>query len=309
MPPEFDLDRHSNGRENRPPLEIENIPSEILTYPQWVLWRYVDRGPGKKPDKQPVNPKTLGNAGVHWTNTWGSFEQTLATYIQHQERGIAGIGFVLTLGDPFVGIDMDACVKDGTISEGTQEVMDKMASYTELSPSLRGLRILASCPEYTQNMRTFGLEVYSHKRFLTVTGHHVEGTPATIASLEKEVIATLAAPSLPPPGARDAGAARHTAVPADGMTLWTRIFEHDQYGAQHWQRFHGDMSFDRGDHSLAVIRLLNCLARWTQGDAGKMREMVLLSPLSNDKWFSKRGTGDWLDHQIADAIAYVQGGK
>lgn len=30
----------------------------------------------------------------------------------------------------------------------------------------------------------------------------------------------------------------------------------------------GDTSLDRGDHSLTVIRLLNCLARWTGGDAG-----------------------------------------
>lgn len=89
------------------------------------------------------------------------------------------------------------------------------------------------------------------------------------------------------------------------MQLWTRIFEHDRYGAQHSQRFNGDMSLDGNDHSLTVLRLLNTLARWTQGDAARMRSMMLRSPLVNDKWFSKRGDADWLDRQIADAIRYT----
>ena len=49
---------------------------------------------------------------------------------------------------------------------------------------------------------------------------------------------------------------------------------------------------------FTVIRLLNCLARWTQCDPTRMRRMMLLSPLANDKWFEKRGGGDWLDYQI-----------
>jgi primase-polymerase (primpol)-like protein len=93
------------------------------------------------------------------------------------------------------------------------------------------------------------------------------------------------------------------------MQLWERIFEHDRYGAQHFKRFQGDLSFDGGDHSLGVLRLVNTLARWTGGDPAKMRAMMLLSPLANDKWFSKRGKQDWLDYQIANAISYVQGKK
>ena len=78
---------------------------------------------------------------------------------------------------------------------------------------------------------------------------------------------------------------------------------------EHERRFQGDLSLDRNDHSLAVIRLLNCLARWTDADPIRMRNLMLLSPLANDKWFSRRGQGDWLDHQIADAIRHVRGRK
>ena len=57
--------------------------------------------------------------------------------------------------------------------------------------------------------------------------------------------------------------------PVDAQALWERIFAHDRYGAQHVRRFQGDVSLDGGDHLLTVIRLLNCLARWTHGDAAK----------------------------------------
>jgi primase-polymerase (primpol)-like protein len=87
--------------------------------------------------------------------------------------------------------------------------------------------------------------------------------------------------------------------------LWERIFRYDKYGAQHQQRFNGSTALDREDHSLSVVRLLNALARWTDGDAARMRQMMLMSPLANEKWFSKRGATDWLDYQIADAIIHT----
>lgn len=293
----------------RPVFYPERLPSELFEYAQWVCWRYVDRGPDRKPDKQPVNPHTLGNAGVHWTNTWSSFDQAFSVYTVHQGEGIAGLGFVLTRHDPFVGIDVDDCVEDGEIVESAQELMQRLVSYTEFSPSTRGLRILISCPDYPQNVRTAHLEVYSHSRFLTLTGHHVVGSPTTIASVQKEEIAALTPPPVSAPVEKVSDESARMSATVDNRALWTRIFEHDQYGAQHLRRFQGDTSLDHNNHSFTVIRLLNAIARWTQGDAVKMREMMLLSPLANDKWFSKRGKGDWLDHQIADAIAFVKRGK
>jgi hypothetical protein len=43
---------------------------------------------GKKPDKQPVNPRTLANAGVHWANTWTSFDEAYATYLRHFDKTV-----------------------------------------------------------------------------------------------------------------------------------------------------------------------------------------------------------------------------
>lgn len=152
------------------PVEHGNLPPELFSYAQWVCWRYVVSGPKRKPDKQPVNPRTLGNAGVQWENTWSSFEQAYAMYLEHS---LAGIGFVLTPDDPFVGVDLDTCVVDGEISTSAQAVVHQLRTYTEVSPSGTGLRVLVQCGEYHENRRTPQIEIYAHSRFLTLTGHHV----------------------------------------------------------------------------------------------------------------------------------------
>jgi hypothetical protein len=90
----------------------KRIPHELLDCPQWVCWRYVDRGEGRKPDKQPVNPRNMANAGIHWANTWAPFEVAYEVYTQHGHRRVHGIGFVLTPKDPYVAIDLDACIQE-----------------------------------------------------------------------------------------------------------------------------------------------------------------------------------------------------
>ena len=94
-------------------VQPEKIPLELRRYAQWVCWRYVERGEGKKPDKQPVNPHNLHNAGVHWPNTWTNFEHANMTYLAYRGRDLRGIGFVLTEKDPFVAVDLDHCLSAG----------------------------------------------------------------------------------------------------------------------------------------------------------------------------------------------------
>lgn len=295
----------SSGYEPLAKVQKEQIPQELLLYPQWVCWQYVARGAGRKPTKQPVNPRTLHNAGVNWPNTWTSFEQAYTAYLQHS---LSGIGFVLTPHDPFVGLDIDQCVQEGVPSPQAQVIVNHLQSYTECSPSGSGLRILVACSTFERNIRQPTLEVYAHSRFLTLTGYHLPDTPPTINTVDREQLQAL----LPQPEERSPSPAiSPVSSPSvlDNQTLWERIFHDDAYGAHHLRRFGGDMSLDRGDHSLTVLRLLNSLARWTGADAARMREMMLMSPLVNDKWFSKRGPRDWLDYQIEDAIRYISRGR
>lgn len=281
------------------------IPQELHAYPQWVCWKYVGRGPDKKPDKRPVNPRTLRNAGVHWSNTWTTFDHAYNVYLARAGQGVNGIGFVLTSDDPFVAIDLDNCVQGDDIEPEAAEAVQQLASYSEVSPSGAGLRILVACAGFGENVRRPQIEVYSHSRFVTLTGQRLPESPGQIMQVDSQQLQAL----LPAEQNHNSVVARPTTPGYEpsvaGNDRWALIFAKDRYGEAHRRRFLGDTSLDGGDHSLTVIRLLNCLARWTKGDAVQMRAMLLASPLANDKWTSQRGKGDWLDYQIADAIRYV----
>jgi len=142
-----------------------------------------------------------------------------------------------------------------------------------------------------------------------MTGNRLSGSPGQITPVDSQQLQVL----LPDQQNHTFSAARPTTTgympSVAGEDRWALIFAKDRYGDAHRRRFLGDTSLDDGDHSLTVIRLLNCLARWTRGDAAQMRAMLLESPLANEKWLEKRGSSDWLDYQIADAIAFVNRGR
>ena len=299
-----------NPAQSEQVIRHETIPVELKRYPQWVCWRYVDRGPDRKPDKRPINPHNLHNAGVSWPNTWSNFEHTYMVYLMYRTQmapvGIAGIGFVLTADDPFVGLDLDACLDQGQLLSWAQPLIEQVPSYTEVSPSGTGLRVLVTSPDFQQNGRRDDLEIYSHDRFLTLTGNHLAGTPDDIRSCTAVQLTALIPEGVHGPTVQPTLPAEAPSHNVGDAELWGRIFAYDRFGDQHRRRFLGDTSLDGGDHSLTVIRLLNCLARWTRGDATKMRTMMNMSPLANEKWWSKRGHTDWLGHAIEDAVTFTR---
>src|SRR5690606_26598965 len=105
-----------------------------------------------------------------WPNTWSTFQHALTTHWMYRERGIAGIGFVLTADDPFVGVDLDNCLQGDCITLAAHQIVMQLGSYTEVSPSGQGLRLLVKNAEFGRNVRGNDLEVYAHSRFLTLTG-------------------------------------------------------------------------------------------------------------------------------------------
>ena len=85
----------------------------------------------------------------------------------------AGIGFVFSSADPYTGIDLDNCVDgDGEIALWALEIVRYFDSYTELSATGTGLHVIVRGE--VPNRRNGDVEVYSSKRFFTVTGHVVE---------------------------------------------------------------------------------------------------------------------------------------
>jgi len=280
------------------------IPRELWNYKQFVCWKFVDRG-AAKPDKVPVNPRTLGNAGTSWPNTWADIYTAVAAYSAHEY--LSGIGFVLTPNDPVVMVDLDNCITaDGTLTPFAQNVVDTSNTYTEVSPSGNGLRLFVHCRQQPDSVKRPEIEIYSRDRFATLTGNVLHDRPVTrFDSLDWFVAKFVPGMETKRPTAF-LSSADYAPPPTDDVELWQRIFKSNSLAQS---LYNGDLSQVRGngDPSRAVILLLNSLALWTKGDASRMERMIKQSRLDQAKWDSNRRGQTWLDGRISDAINYMAG--
>lgn len=163
------------------------IPPELKALPQWVVWV-----PGTK---APHDAKTHGAAKVNEPLTWATYERAEKCWRDNPKR-YAGIGFVFTAEDPFCGLDLDDCLSpEGVPYDRAWKLMERMASYTEISPSGRGVKIIVratkpvtDCAKRVKwsDAEAGDLEVYDRSRYFTITGR---GWPAlgTIADRQREL--------------------------------------------------------------------------------------------------------------------------
>ena len=115
--------------------QIKNIPSELKDCPQWVAWKLVPKS-NKKSDKIPINPETGKYDSATDPSIYRSFDEALKLSEKY-----SGVGFCFTENDPFSGVDLDDCLKNGTLLDNPQKVFSKLNSYCEISPSGKGVKI------------------------------------------------------------------------------------------------------------------------------------------------------------------------
>ena len=171
---------------NNTKVTLKNIPEELIEFDQWVAWKAIHTE--NKIKKIPINPKTGLTAKVNDPDTWTSYEDAVNCL---ENGGVDGIGFVFTKNDPFVGIDFDKCFVDETISETTEALIHQIGSYTEISPSGKGLHTIIKGQLPEGGIREGKLEIYDTGRFFTVTGNHLPDTPSEIMDCSGKVDALL----------------------------------------------------------------------------------------------------------------------
>ena len=101
-----------------------NIPSELKAQKSWV--GYVTKPNGDRIDKIPMNVLTGRPAKSNDPATWIDFDNAVGLAIA---RNYAGIGFMFQ--PPYVGVDIDHCVKDGAIAPYAVEILKALNSYSE----------------------------------------------------------------------------------------------------------------------------------------------------------------------------------
>lgn len=163
------------------PANYQNIPVDMRSAPQWVAWRYVFRD--GKDTKAPVSPHDGSFADTTSKATWGTFDEAITACQRY--RTLAGIGFVFSADDMFCGVDLDNCVDENEeIKPWALELIEKLDSYTEISPSRRGLKVFLKASKPGNRCRKANhdgeIEIYDRDRFFTVTGERLQKFPADV---------------------------------------------------------------------------------------------------------------------------------
>src|SRR5262249_31070447 len=146
--------------------------------------------------KVPIDPKSGGRASSTDPATWGTFEQAQGHCRRH---GLAGIGFAFTKEDDIAGVDIDDCrdPATGEIDQEAKEIIEKLGSYSEISPSSTGVKVFLKGKLPAKGNRKGRVEMYDHGRFFAVTGRKLEGSPSRVLRRPK-ALARLHAQLFPP---------------------------------------------------------------------------------------------------------------
>ena len=87
------------------------VPDDLAERDQWILWRR--ESSGHRETKVPYSVQGHRASSTDRSH-WSGLDQALDTWRRYPRR-YAGLGFVFTSEDPFVGIDLDDCLEAGGV--------------------------------------------------------------------------------------------------------------------------------------------------------------------------------------------------
>ena len=271
---------------------LEQFPQSLKEERRWVCFDAA---------KHPINPDTGQNAKPNDPATWGTLEAAQAAVARF---GLRGVGVLL--GNGLCGIDIDHCrdPETGTLSEMALEIIGRMKTYTEASPSGTGVHLLffGEKPAGSCRKSSIGLEMYSKDRYFTVTGNvlfdrPIEERTAECAAVHAQYLAKPAPPSAPSP-----------------TVVWRTVDRSDEEliqlacTAKDGERFAalyaGDWQAYYNSHSEADLSFCNLLAFWFSADKASMDRVFRSSGLMRPKWDERRGAKTYgnatLDRAVND---------
>jgi putative DNA primase/helicase len=244
-------------------------PSELRALPFWVCYKTRPRAAGEGLDKVPHQPDGKP-ARSNDPRTWSPYEAVQAA-VAANGHDFAGVGLVLSREHDVVAIDLDHCLDEsGKPSVEALEFVKRFDSYTEVSPSGRGLHLfLRTTEKPSWNKKKFPLpggqsvEVFSSGQFCTVTGQRLAGDAVEPRGAElRQLLAELE----PDPVARR--------LPEKPRRLFlTGDWKAEKYESQ----------------SQADLALVGPLLRAVAGDRQKADQTFRKSGLMRPKWDERHG--------------------
>lgn len=279
----------------------ENIPQELKSFRQFVLWRAEYNQERQQFDKIPY--QLNGKRASHSNNaTWSSFESVMEAY--NQDDQYDGIGFVLTTEDPYSVTDVDDIESIDDLDDLAKEVIS--FSYAEQSPSGTGVHVWFKYKHNKERHKNknaeTGYEIYDNKRFITLTGETLNDLPICEGGerldafldkvLKREVNVTQ---RINPHTVGKAAASEEEII---------RMALNCKTGERFYKFLFGGWENDyNSDFSKADFGFLNDLAFWCNRDPHMMDSIYRKSKLMRDKWDRPQNGSTYGQEHIFRAIS------
>lgn len=150
---------------------MENLKSKN----RWICHK------GKVP-KMPILTDQTNCSGDYYETAGTTYEKAAEA---KDKWGYDGLGILL--GQGLIGVDLDHCIKDGKLSDFAMEVIKQLDSYTEISPSGKGVHILLYGNPDIDSLKTNDIEIYTAKRYFTFTGKTYAGKTEIRSGRDAEI--------------------------------------------------------------------------------------------------------------------------
>lgn len=281
-------------------VNYEGLPNQLKRKAQWVMWKYATKN--NKPTKIPYQ-LTGELAKTNNRRSWATFA---TAWNALKTNTFDGIGFVFSKDDTFIGIDIDNCVNDGVPNEFANTIIELLDSYTEFSPSGKGIHIIVkgnlpnSIKGTGKKSTEFGLEVYSYGRYFTMTGNRENENDVLERTDELAELFQFYFPNLKQQ--EEINNSNDSKPVFSNEELWSKMFE-SKKGKEILALYEGELL--NNDWSVSDLTLTNHLAFWTARNTYQIDSMMRETALMRDKWDKiHHSTGEtYGEHTIAISIA------
>lgn len=281
-------------------LDISKLPKALKDLKAFCLYRLEPGKNPNKPDKVPYQPNGA-RASPNKPETFTDFKSVYAVFLQ---GGYDGIGF--RVPETMEVVDIDDCIVDGKLTPFAQEIVDKIDSYTEISPSETGIHILAytNAPQidtntyYLKNSK-IGLEMYpggTTDRYMTLTLNvhrekDVEGRTEELDEVRATYMVKPVAKKLKvePPGSY-----------LTDESVMEKMFS--SANAEKVRELWNGGNADKPSASEADAALCMILAFYCGGDMEQIQRIFLKSGRVREKWDSRRGGETYGEMTIRNAV-------
>jgi len=177
----------------QPPV-WDNIPADLAVRQQWLLWKFEAKEGQVKPGKIPYYVMGGRRTGGQGDDRDRQRLATLAVVRRAYERGgWSGIGFAFLPDDGLIGIDIDGAIdpETGAVTDRCANIIKACASFTEYSPSGKGVHIIVQGTTETNKSNDIGLEVFCGCQFFTFTANRYPDTVADVVPIDEGVLKRL----------------------------------------------------------------------------------------------------------------------